>query len=264
VAASSLLEVSTIARASADRPSESWAYHGDLRLHYLDARPSAPGPTVVVVPGFGEEALDHLPLIVGLAPRRVVAADLRGRGPSSPSTTGYRIEDHAADLRVVLAAAAVGPVHLVTYSRGTSYGLAWALAHPAQVKSITIGDYPAAQIVPPATLPDMAARRIWKQRPMTERMPRAVIEAMVADTVAIEFWDDLAELDRPVLLIRGAMPGSMVTDAVEARYRQAVRDLRVVVFEDSGHDLWNPDPDRFHLTVAAFLDDLEGRSSRGR
>jgi pimeloyl-ACP methyl ester carboxylesterase len=146
----------------------------------------------------------------------------------------------------------------VTYSRGTSYGLAWAFRHPDQVVSITIGDYPAAQIVPPDWFAETMASRRWRRRPITDIMPREAIDAMVADAVSIEFWNELGEIDRPVLLIRGGAPGAMVDAAMEARYRRAVADLRVVGFDQSGHDLWSPDPHRFPATVRAFLDDVEG------
>src|ERR1700730_958422 len=122
-------------------PASRWARNREVRLHYLEARPSAPGTAVLVVPGFGEEAADHIALVEAVAPRRAVAVDLRGRGPSAVTADGYRIEDHVRDLEAVVAASGIERLHLVTYSRGTTYGLAWAFAHLDQVASITIGDY---------------------------------------------------------------------------------------------------------------------------
>jgi hypothetical protein len=57
--------------------------------------------------------------------------------------------------------------------------------------------------------------------------------------------------------VRGGAQGAMVTEAVLARYRGAVSDLRVVSFDESGHDLWQPDPTRFATTVASFLSDVD-------
>jgi pimeloyl-ACP methyl ester carboxylesterase len=243
--------------AAGDLPGSRWADNGAVRLHYLDARPSAPGPAVLVVPGFGEEGADHVELLDALAPRRAIAVDLRGRGPSTEADDGYRIEDHVGDIEAIAADAGFGPVHVVSYSRGTSYALGWALRHADRVVSVTIGDYPAAQIVPPTSFVTDAPNRRWRQRPVTDTMPQAAIEAMVADAVGMEFWDELAELHRPVLLIRGGTRGAMVNDAVEDRYRSAVPEIRVVRFEDSGHDLWSPDPDRFPAAVVSFLEDVE-------
>ena len=237
-----------------------WAVHGEVRVHYLEARPEGRGPAVLIVPGFGEEAADHHELLAALAPRRAVAVDLRGRGPSTAPPDGYRLEGHVGDLEAAATAAGLGRVHVVTYSRGTTYGLAWALAHPDRVASITIGDYPAAQLVPPASWVDKAARRIWRGRPMTDRMSRASMAAMVNDAVSVEFWDALAGLARPVQVIRGGN-GGMVDDTTAARYASAVADLRMVTFESSGHDLWSPDPQRFPTTVRSFLDEVD-RSTR--
>jgi non-heme chloroperoxidase len=246
-----------------DDPRSAWATNGELRLHYLDARPSAPGAAVVVLPGFGEEALDHTELLEALAPRRVIAVDLRGRGRSTVAAVRYRIEDHVEDLAAIIAASGIDRLHLVTYSRGTTYGLGWALAHLDQVASITIGDYPAAQIVPPSSFSEMAGQRRWKGRPMSDRMPLGAIAAMARDATAVEFWDALAEVRQPMLLIRGGARGAMVTDTVAERYRRTVRDLRVVTFEESGHNLWRPDPYRFPATVSSFLDDVERRELPG-
>ena len=247
------MDVSTTAE-----PVSRWAPNGDMRLHYLDARPSAGGAAVVVVPGFGEEAADHLDLVAALAPRRAVVVDLRGRGPSGRAAAGrYRMEDHVADLEAVVEHAGVERAHVVSYSRGTTYGLGWAVVHRDRVVSVAIGDYPAGQIVPPPDFPAMVRRRIWRGRPMTDRVPEPVVEALLADAVAVDLWDELGALDRPVLVIRGGA-GGMIDDAIEDRYRGAVRDLRVVCFEESGHDLWSPDPDRFAQTVRGFLDEVEG------
>ena len=246
---------------SNDKPVSRWAMNGLVRLHYLEARPLARGPAVLVVPGFGEEAADHLDLIEAVAPRRAVVVDLRGRGPSTVTIGGYRIEDHAGDMQALVSAANIERLHLVMYSRGTTYGLAWAFAHAEQLASITIADYPAAQIVPPANFAEMTAKRVWKGRPMTDRMPQVAIEALLADAVNIEFWDEMAGLRVPVQLIRGGAERAMVGDAILERYRLAVVDLRVVTFEESGHDLWSPDPHRFSATVKSFLDDVDDRSS---
>jgi pimeloyl-ACP methyl ester carboxylesterase len=245
--------------AAVDTPASRYTHNGDVRLHYLDVRPSSPGPAVVVVPGLGEEAADHVELLGAVAPRRAIAVDIRGRGASEVATHGYRFEDHVGDLVAIVADAAVDAVHVVTYSRGTTYGLGWALRHLERVVSITVAEYPAVQIVPPTALADYVATRTWRQRPMAERMSAAAVEAMVADAETIELWSDLTAVRQPMLLIRGGATGAMAGPEVEARYRRAVPHLEVACFDESGHDLWSPDPDRFAATVRAFLDRVDPR-----
>lgn len=245
--------------AAVDIPVSRFARNGDVRLHYLDVRPSSVGPVVVIVPGLGEEAADHVELLDAVAPRRAIAVDLRGRGGSEIATHGYRFDDHVADVDAVLTDAAVDAIHLVTYSRGTTYGLGWALRHLDRVVSVTIGDYPAAQIVPPRALARYVATKVWRARPMAERMSASAVDAMIADAEPIELWHELSALRRPLLVIRGGAPGAMVDAEVEARYRAAVPHAEVVCFEQSSHDLWSPDPTRFADTVRSFLDRVDSR-----
>jgi non-heme chloroperoxidase len=241
-------------------PRSRFAERGALRLHYVDARAGAPGPAALVVPGFGERAEDHIPLLDALAPRRALAVDLRSRGRSSYAESGYGLEDHAGDVGAIAEQAGLERVHLISYSRGTSYALAWAFAHPDQVVSITVGDYPAAQILPAEQYWSMMATRKVRGRPVSEVMPATAVAAMLAEAVDLELWDELAALDVPVLVVYGGARGAMVDERVLDRYRAVVRDLRVEAFPESGHDLWRPDPQRFSATVAAFLDELDSHA----
>ncbi|MCU4183497.1 alpha/beta hydrolase [Acidiferrimicrobium sp. IK] len=247
-----------------------WAANGSVSLHYLDRRADRHEPAVLFVPGFGEDAGDYVAMLDAVAPRRALAVDLRGRGRSTVPAAGYRIEDHVADLDAIVADAGLGPVHLVTYSRGTAYGLGWALSGggrqggpSARVASITIGDYPPAHLVPPDNLAEIAATRRWRKRVMTDRMPATAIAAMVRDAVAVDWWSEMAACDAPVMVIR-AGPGGMVGDEVEAMYRDRIPGVRMVTFADSGHDLWSPDADRFAATLVSWLDELESQQRVAR
>jgi pimeloyl-ACP methyl ester carboxylesterase len=256
--------VTSEADVGADDPWSRWADHDGLRLHYLDSgadRPDGsgaaePDPGVVpavFVPGFGEEAAEHRPLLEALLPRRVIAVDLRGRGRSDVPDAGYTLDAHVADLDAIVRAAGLDRVHVLSYSRGTTYALGWAVSHADQVAAVVVGDYAAHQMVPPEWFGTAAIRRKWRGRPIVERMSAPAIQALLADAADVPLWDDLARLRVPALLIRGVAEGAIATDAVEARYRAALPQLEVVRFEESGHDLWDPDPGRYAATVRDFL-----------
>lgn len=237
-----------------------YAAHGEVRLHYLDSGPGDPALLpLLLVPGFGEEALEHRPFAEALRPRRVLVPDLRGRGRSDTPTSGYRLEDHVADVDAVVTSAGIDRLHVASYSRGTAYALGWSVAHPDRVVSVTVGDYAAAQVVPPPWFGERARKGTWRGRPITDRMRPSAIDAMLADAVRIEMWEPLGAIGCPVLLIRGGGPGAIVDDEMEGRYRTAIADLAVEVFESSGHDLWDPDPDRFAATVRRFVEGVEQR-----
>jgi len=250
--------------AVGSRPGSHWADNDGVRIHYVDHRADAAGPAVLVVPGFGEDVDDHLDLLDAVAPRRAIAVDLRGRGRSDVPERGYDLAAHAADIDAAVASAGTDRVHLMTYSRGTAYGLSWAFAHVERLASLTIGDYPPAQLIPPANLPELAAARIWKGRRMTDRMPAGAVAQMVADATAVEFWEELGDLRVPVLVVRGGGGRvQMIDDTTAARYESTVHDLELTTFHESGHDLWRPDPDRFATVFVAFLDRVD-RHDQGR
>jgi pimeloyl-ACP methyl ester carboxylesterase len=247
----------------ADSPNSlsHWTNNGPVRIHYLDSNPNASSEIpIVFVPGFGEEATEYLGFIEALRPRRTLVVDLRGRGRSDVPETGYTIDDHASDLDAVVRGMGVKQIHLVSFSRGTCYSMRWATLNPGYLKSYTIGDYPAEQIVPPAWFHVKSETSNWRGRPVNERMPVRAIRRMFADAVNVSMWDDLKRLRCPIQVIRGGAEGGMVDAARVARYREAVADLHVETFEESGHDLWLPDPLRFPRRVAAFVADAEARS----
>ena len=233
------------------------ATRGAVRIHFLDSGPGDGRTPIVFVPGFGEEALEHIPLIDAFRPRRTIVVDLRGRGRSDVPESGYGMEEHAADLDAVIRETGLLRLHLVSYSRGTTYAMRWATTHADRIESYSIGDYPAAQIIPPAWFPPKAEKSKWRGRPVSERMPVPAIRRLFADAVAIDMYQDLRRLNCPMLLIRGGAPGGMVDEATANRYRDVVERLQVETVESSAHDLWNPDPLRFARTVAQFLDSNE-------
>jgi pimeloyl-ACP methyl ester carboxylesterase len=224
-----------------------------VRVHYVDSDGDAQAPPVLFVPGMGDEAHEYHDLLDDLLPRRAVAADLRGRGDSDVPESGYSLDHHVSDVDAVVHAAGLDRFHLASYSRGTAYALGWAVANPERVLSVSIGDYPARQIrIPPELVEKFSARK-WRGRPMEERMPRATIDAVFAAGDSIDFWDGLAGIGVPVLLLRGTVKGAIVTDELEATYRQRIPGVEVVPFAGSGHDLWRPDPHRFGRTLREFF-----------
>jgi len=204
--------------------------------------------------------MEYLGFIDALRPRRTLVVDLRGRGRSDVPESGYTLDDHASDLDAVVRHINTPLVHLVSFSRGTGYAMRWATLNPGRLKSYTIGDYPAEQIVPPAWFPAKSETSKWRGRPVNERMPVPAIRRMFADAVNLSMWDDLKRLRCPIQVIRGGAEGGMIDAARVARYREVAADVHVETFEESGHDLWLPDPLRFPGRVAAFVAQAEVRS----
>jgi non-heme chloroperoxidase len=240
-------------------PVSRFADNDDVPIHYLDAGVDghdATRPPVVFVPGLTDLAEDYL-AVLGEFGRRTVVIDLRGRGPSGSPDSGYAFADHVGDIESVVAAAGLGAFHLATFSRGTAYGLGFAFAHPDQVLTVSIGDYHAREMGITGEWPESFVQGRWRGRPVLDSISEVALHAVARESVERSFWDELGALGKPVLVMRSGRVGrqghSFVDEEALARYRAAVPDVEVVTFEESGHDLFRPDPARFPRMVADFI-----------
>jgi non-heme chloroperoxidase len=246
-------------------PLSRFTQNGSVRIHYIDSASGGPAddgdagddrPPVVFVPGLTDLAEDYL-AVLGEFGRRTIVIDLRGRGPSESPGTGYAFDHHVCDVEAVVADAGVGRFHLATFSRGTAYGLGFAFAHPDQVLTVSIGDYHAREIGIPGEWPDAFVQGRWRGQAVLKRISEVALHGVARESVERPFWDELAALGRPVLVMRSGRVGrgahEFVDAAALARYREAVPDVEIHTFDDSGHDLFRPDPTRYPRLVVDFI-----------
>ena len=235
--------------------TERWTDRSGPRIRYLDNAPdAAAGLPILFSPGLSDFADEYEPMLELFAPRRVLAVEVRGRGGSEAPPFGYRAADHVDDLRAVLDEEGVERFHLMTFSRGTTWGLQLAIDEPGRVASIAIGDYRAAEIGLAHDFAEGQFRTRFRGKPMSERMPRHVLERLAADSVARELWDALAPLPCPLLVARAGTDAGILDDALIERYRKVRPDVEVVTVPDAPHDLFRPDRLFYPKAVAEFLD----------
>lgn len=230
-----------------------FADNAGVRIHYLDNRPSrSVGLPVLFVPGFVDRADDYRTTLELFGDRRLLVVDPRGRGKSDSPESGYSAADQAGDLRAVLADSGIGRFHLMTFSRGTSFGLRLALEQPERVATVSIGDYLPAEIRLPDDFADRMWATTWRGRPYPELITRVALEGIQAESVAREMWDDIGRLGLPTLLARGTN-GAIIDDELERRYRAAVPGIEVVTIAGSGHDLFRPSRTAYPEAVLDFI-----------
>lgn len=229
--------------------------NGSVRLHYVESGPSSDEPLLVFVPGLTDLAEDYLPILEEFG-RRTVVVDLRGRGPSDAPETGYSLDDHASDIEAVVNAATQGQVHLATFSRGSCYALTWAFTNPDRVLSIAIGDYPAREVIFPSDHLDNFMASTWRGTPVEQRLSRRALEGIVASAVGRTFWDELAEFEGPVLVVRADGEGPITSEDWD-RYATEVPRAELVTFKDSPHDIFRQDRLRFPRLVRELADSAE-------
>lgn len=114
-----------------------------LRLHYRDYAGAGAGVTALCLPGLTRNCRDFEVLAPRLAAtRRVLCADLRGRGESERDREWrhYQPVQYLDDLRHLLADAGARPVVVIGTSLGGIMGLALAARVPGSVAGLVLND----------------------------------------------------------------------------------------------------------------------------
>jgi non-heme chloroperoxidase len=233
-----------------------YAANGGAHLHYLDSGGDDRGAPVVFTPGFTDVAEDYTEVLPALG-RRAVVVELRGHGRSSAPESRYDSAALAGDVGAVVNAVTDGPVHLMTFSRGTPYALIWALEHRHRVRSVSIGDYAPEEITLPDEISTFLLDGRWRGTPVHERVNRDAGVAIFRSARKQSFWEPLAQWQPPLLVVRSPT-SPLIDDAAWARYRELFPSARLHVFADSPHDIFRPDRSRFPDLVREHVDAVDG------
>jgi non-heme chloroperoxidase len=230
--------------------------NGDARIHYLDSGGDDRGAPIVFVPGMTCVADDYVE-VMRLFGRRTLVVDLRGHGKSGAPLNGYDLATLGADVGAVVDAVTDGPVHMVTFSRGTSYAIAWALEHPNRVRSLAIGDYIPEERVLPSDISRFLLDGRWRGTPVSERVDRDAGLKIFEAARDRSFWEAVAELQLPLLVVRCG-DRVLVTDEDWLRYKTLFPNAHLVEFDDSPHDIFRPDRGRYPRLVQEHVDRADG------
>ncbi|HXN86212.1 MAG TPA: alpha/beta fold hydrolase [Candidatus Binataceae bacterium] len=209
----------------------------DLNLHY-DER--GKGDPVLMIMGLGASSAAWDPeLVADLAKSfRVVTFDNRGTGESDKPDIPYSIEMFADDAAGVLEHLQIPTAHIFGVSMGGMIAQEFALRHPKQTHTVTLGCTTAGgtNSVPPppesikiltapreGVSPEEVIRRGWPlgYTPEYIRAHRADLEASIPrllkhptppfafqrqleGTYTLKTWDRLPQIKAPTLVITGA------------------------------------------------------------
>lgn len=226
--------------------------HGDARIHYLDSDGGDSRAPIVFVPGMTDIADDYTG-VLSLFGRRTVVVEMRGHGRSDAPASGYDIDVLAGDVGSVVDAVTDGPVHIVTFSRGTTYAVAWVIANHHRVRSLAIGDYVPEEKV----LTEAMSRRLldgrWRGSPVSERLDEHAALKTFRAARGRSFWEALAPLRLPLLAVRSGN-SVLIRDEDWSRYREMFPNAQLVEFRDSPHDIFRPERGRYPRLVAQHAD----------
>lgn len=241
-------------------PKNNWINNQGTSIHLIDSNPDPTNEDLpfIIIPGLSESAEDYVPFMEMLLPRRCVAITLRGRGKSDAPQKGYTLEDHISDIESVIKQLGMSEFILMGYSRGVSYALGYALTHLSSVKGLVLGDYPAYH----SQLPDgwveyFSSLPPWRGKSLSERMPTHALHGLQKDSRQVSFWDQLSSIACPVLVIRGGKQGAALSKEDANKYLEKIPHSKVVVFEESNHNIFEPDLNRFVDTVKEFFERIK-------
>ncbi|WP_164985670.1 alpha/beta hydrolase [Bosea sp. Tri-44] len=229
--------------------------NGDVSLECLNNE-GHDGYPLVIIPGLSENIDDWTELAQFLYPRPVYAISLRGRGNSDAPPDAYSLDDHVSDVCTMIDQNLVSKFDLLGYSRGVSYALATLPTYRERIRRLILGDYPARHTRLPDGYQAAVASSIWRGRAMSERMPRHAIEGLQRSSRHIDLIDAVHDFPGEMLLLYGNVElGALLgTDDIK-RYTSAKPSLKVRLFENSGHDLFSPDPLVVWRVISRFLED---------
>lgn len=120
-------------------PEDHYVHIGREKIFVKERGRSMDGSALLLIHGYGS-AHDAWERVAPALERhyRVLAVDLPGFGRSDKYAGDYSPHGLAAKLAKVLDAKKAGAVHLVAHSWGSSIALAFALAYPQRVRSLTL------------------------------------------------------------------------------------------------------------------------------
>lgn len=152
-----------------------------------------------------------------------------------------------ADIEAVMEKALKGRFCLMAYSMGVPRAIELAARHSRRVDGLILIDYPARYPALPET---------WVEQVLSSsrKIPERVVRAMQRESREVLLWDRLRIICCPVLVLRGEGEGSLLKEADAALFREKLSRVDMAVMPKAGHDVWNPDYDRFFRTVVSFLE----------
>jgi non-heme chloroperoxidase len=235
-------------------PVERFTERSGVRIRYLDNSPSEPrGLPILFAPGVTDFADEYIEVLEFFLPRRVIVIEVRGRGQSEAPSAGYSVADHLTDLHAVLDEENIDRFHLMTFSRGTSWGLDLALTSPERIETMSIGDYRAAEHGMGPDFAEMMMASRFRGKLMTERIQPHVLVELGRASRHRTLWSELGATGIPLLVAYGTEPGVLIEPGNVQQYRDHVPGVEIVVIRGSGHDLFRPDRLAYPRAVADFI-----------
>lgn len=235
--------------------SSKYAQNNSIMIHYYDSLENSDKTLIplIVCPGLSETAEEYIDLLEAISPRRCIVLSFRGRGKSDTPESGYNLENHVSDIETVVKHAGIESFHLFGYSRGVAYALGFAQCHKEQIKSIILGDYPPEHRAMPEVWPEDYINHYLIPYNRTDNIRPKAVWGIQRESFQVSLE---SKLPMKVLVVRGKLEESLVTDADLDRYKKMCSNLSVNEYFLSGHDVKDTEKGLFYSDIIDFLDSV--------
>ncbi len=146
---------------------------------------------------------------------------------------------------------------------GVPYSIGFASRRPEKLSGLILLDYQARH---PKYSVGWAER--WASDPSIMDRPDRItaLRGLEKESSEVLLWENLDRIDCPVLVIGGGQPDALLKREHVDKYHQHLRNLEVIIFSDSGHNVSQPDFGRFITALRVFLGriDQTGAGNRKR
>ncbi|CAM3923954.1 alpha/beta hydrolase [Paenibacillus alkaliterrae] len=223
-----------------------------VNIHYLDSiHHSDPQlAPLIICPGLSETAEEYEDLLRYLLPRRAIAISFRGRGKSDTPVTNYNLTDHVEDLATVIQETGLKSFHLMGNSRGVSYALGYAQTNESRLLSLIVLDYPAEHKQMSVEWAEDYINHYVIPTGRIKHIRQQAVKGIQRDSTTILLN---AKLDLPVLVIRGLLAGSLISDAELNHYKHIYNNLTIREFAESAHDIQASEKQELYRVIKEFL-----------
>jgi pimeloyl-ACP methyl ester carboxylesterase len=257
--------------------------HG-LDLELIDT--GGDGPPVLFLHGVMGRGVNWQATLRALAPRyRCIALDQRGHGRSDQPEGPYDRDAYVADIACVIDALEFESVALVGHSTGALNAWVYAARHPTRVDALVLEDMCAGMKggdflpgwrrwfdswpLPFAAHADVVAyfstmreslgpyfAEVFAEGPDGWRpmfRPETILATLAGNEVR-DWWAELAAVQAPSLVVRGAHSDWLAPDEAQ-RMVQTLRHGRLAVVADAHHTVHVDQPQAYARLVNDFLDE---------
>jgi hypothetical protein len=232
-----------------------------VMIHYYDSIEKSDKELIpiVVCPGLSETAEEYIDLLEFVSLRRCLLLSFRGRGKSGTPERGYNLDEHISDIESVVQDAGIKSFHLFGFSRGVAYAFGFAQKHKEQIKSLILGDYPPEhRAMPQEWAEDYINNYLIPYNRAGNIRSKAVIGIQKESSqISLE-----NKIGIPVLVARGKLEGSLISDTDMERYKKMCCQLSIKEYTQSGHNITSSEKILFYRDTVNFLDGINYISSK--